>query len=100
MKDGIFCEGLAIRTDDLAYVTEEVAYRLVDDGLPAIIDQRSPSKYSRPAVDRSLDFRSRITTCRSSRMWRMRWQRDGPNFGHEAMGEMYVRMVERIAPNW
>ncbi|EED6225659.1 tyrosine-protein phosphatase, partial [Salmonella enterica subsp. enterica serovar Haifa] len=38
---GLLRDGLAIRTDDLAYVTEEVAGQLVDGGLTAIIDLRS-----------------------------------------------------------
>ena len=43
---GVLREGLAIRTDDLAYVTTDVAAQLVAAGLTAIIDLRSPLEVS------------------------------------------------------
>ncbi|MDF3313363.1 tyrosine-protein phosphatase [Rhodococcus sp. T2V] len=46
VKGGVLREGVAIRTDDLAYVTEEVAEQLTSDGLTAIIDLRSPLEVS------------------------------------------------------
>ncbi len=44
IRNGVIRAGFAIRADDLATVTEETAARLVDDGLRAVIDLRSPEE--------------------------------------------------------
>lgn len=95
---GLLREGLAIRTDDLAYVTEEVAAELVAGGLTAIIDLRSPLEVSvtgrgplaeRPVAYHHLPLIANVAETMDG---------DAPRFSHEAMGEMYLRMVEGAAP--
>jgi protein-tyrosine phosphatase len=95
---GVLREGLAIRTDDLAYVTEEVAAELVDAGLTAIIDLRSPLEVSvtgrGPLAGHPISYHHLpliADVVRSVAEGR-------PDFSHEGMGEMYVRMVEGAAP--
>lgn len=98
VKDGVLREGFAIRTDDLAYVTEEVAERLTADGLTAIIDLRSPFEVSTtgrgplagfPVAYHHLPLIANVADSMTD---------DSPNLGHEAMGKMYARMVEETAP--
>lgn len=95
---GVLREGLAIRTDDLAYVTEEVTEELVGAGLTAIIDLRSPLEVATtgrgPFGDRPVSYHHLplIVNVGDS------MKEGAPNLGHEAMGEMYVAMVERAAP--
>lgn len=95
---GALREGLAIRTDDLAYVTEEVASRLVDGGLTAIIDLRSPLEVSvtgrgplgeYPVAYHHLPLIADVGES---------MDREHPALTHEAMGLMYQRMVEVAAP--
>ncbi|MFD6058219.1 tyrosine-protein phosphatase [Rhodococcus wratislaviensis] len=97
VKDGVLHTGLAIRTDDLAYVTEEIAAQLTADGLNAIIDLRSPLEVSAtgrgplaafPVAYHHLPLIANVADSIA----------DAPNLSHEAMGEMYVRMVEGAAP--
>lgn len=95
---GILREKLAIRTDDLAYVTEEVASQLVADGLAAIIDLRSPLEAATtgrgplgnlPVAYHHLPLLNDIA-------------RQSPvnprELTHEAMGGMYLSIVENCAP--
>lgn len=98
IAEGTLREGFAIRTDDLAYVTEEVAGELVDGGLAAIIDLRSPLEVAttgrgpfenHPVAYHHLPLIADVGDS---------MRRDERTFGHEAMGEMYVGMVERAAP--
>lgn len=96
---GVLREGLAIRTDDIAYVTDEVADELVAAGLSAIIDLRSPLEVSTtgrgPFGDRPVTYHHLplIANVGDS------MKEGAPSqLGHEAMGEMYVDMVERAAP--
>lgn len=95
---GVLRRGLAIRTDDLAYVTSDVVDELVDAGLTAIIDLRSPAEVA--ATGRGL-FGKRalgyhhlplIANVADS------MAADAPDLSHEGMGKMYVRMVETAAP--
>ncbi|MCT1477424.1 tyrosine-protein phosphatase [Microbacterium sp. p3-SID336] len=91
-------DGLAIRTDDLAYVTEEVAGQLVDGGLTAIIDLRSPLEVSvtgrgplgaQPIAYHHLPLIADVGAS---------MDRERPALTHEAMGVMYLQMVEGAAP--
>lgn len=95
---GLLRDGLAIRTDDLAYVTEEVAGQLVDGGLTAIIDLRSPLEVSvtgrgplgaQPIAYHHLPLIADVGAS---------MDRERPALTHEAMGVMYLRMVEGAAP--
>lgn len=98
IADGTLREGFAIRTDDLAYVTEEVAGELVTGGLAAIIDLRSPLEVVTtgrgPFESHAVAYHHLplIADVGDSMI------RGEQRFGHEAMGEMYVAMVERAAP--
>lgn len=94
--------GLAIRTDDLAYVTEEVAAALVAENLTAIIDLRSPLEVTAtgrgplaqfPVAYHHLPLIANVGA-RMSEGDRV----PSGGFGHDAMGAMYVRMVETAAP--
>lgn len=95
---GVLRPGLAIRTDDLAYVTEDVAAQLVADGLTAIIDLRSPAEVSvtgrGPLGEHPIAYHHLPLIANVGESM----DRDVPVFGHEAMGLMYLRMVESAAP--
>jgi protein-tyrosine phosphatase len=95
---GVLREGLAIRTDDLAYVTEEVAAELVDAGLTAIVDLRSPLEVSvtgrGPLAGHPISYHHLPLIADVGRSV----AEGRPDFSHEGMGEMYVRMVEGAAP--
>lgn len=95
---GVLCKGFAIRTDDLAYVTAEVAEQLVSGGLTAIIDLRSPFEAAvtgrgplakRPVAYHHLPLIADIGEA---------IDRERPSLTHEAMGRMYQQMVEGAAP--
>ncbi|MFD8769479.1 tyrosine-protein phosphatase [Microbacterium oxydans] len=95
---GVLREGLAIRTDDLAYVTSEVADELVAGGLSAIIDLRSPLEVSvtgrgplgaHPVGYHHLPLIADVGASMGDK---------APELSHEAMGLMYRRMVEGAAP--
>ncbi|MFJ2621013.1 tyrosine-protein phosphatase [Glutamicibacter sp. NPDC087344] len=95
---GLLREKMAIRTDDLAYVTDQVATQLVADGLDAIIDLRSPLEVtttgrgplgSLPVNYHHLPLLNDIAS-----------QTPGNpgELTHEAMGGMYLGMIENCAP--
>jgi hypothetical protein len=95
---GVLRDGLAIRTDDLAYVTEDVAAQLLAGGLTAIIDLRSPLEVSvtgrgplgeHPVAYHHLPLIADVGES---------MDRERPSLTHEAMGLMYLRMVEGAAP--
>lgn len=95
---GVLRPGLAIRTDDLAYVTAEVADELLAGGLTAIIDLRSPLEVSvtgrgplgeHPVAYHHLPLIADVGAS---------MDREHPALTHEAMGLMYLRMVEGAAP--
>lgn len=95
---GVLRTGLAIRTDDLAYVTAEVADELLAGGLTAIIDLRSPLEVAvtgrgplgeHPVAYHHLPLIADVGAS---------IDRDHPALTHEAMGLMYLRMVEGAAP--
>ena len=95
---GVLRPGLAIRTDDLAYVTAEVADELLAGGLTAIIDLRSPLEVAvtgrgplgeHPVAYHHLPLIADVGAS---------MDREHPALTHEAMGLMYLRMVEGAAP--
>ncbi|QRI79243.1 MULTISPECIES: tyrosine-protein phosphatase [Rhodococcus] len=97
IEGGVLRPGLAIRTDDIAYVTEDIAERLVADGLTAIIDLRSPLEVAitgrgplahYPTAYHHLPLIADVVTATP---------KDSSGFSHEAMGEMYLAMVEDAA---
>ena len=95
---GVLRCGVAIRTDDLAYVTPEVASDLVASGLTAIIDLRSPLEVATtgrgPLADYTVSYHHLPLIADVGQS-----MKDGrPQFSHESMGEMYVGMVEVAAP--
>jgi protein-tyrosine phosphatase len=94
---GVLRPGLAIRTDDIAYVTEDIAERLVADGLTAIIDLRSPLEIAitgrgplaqYPTAYHHLPLIADVVTATP---------KDSSGFSHETMGKMYLAMVEDAA---
>ena len=94
---GVLRPGLAIRTDDIAYATEEIAERLVADGLTAIIDLRSPLEIAitgrgplaqYPTAYHHLPLIADVVTATP---------KDNSGFSHEAMGKMYLALVEDAA---
>ncbi|WP_194421154.1 tyrosine-protein phosphatase [Microbacterium abyssi] len=96
---GVLRDRFAIRTDDIAYVTEEVADELVTAGLTAIIDLRSPLEVATtgrgPFADRPVSYHHLPLIADVGDSMKEGAQN---RLGHEAMGEMYVAMVERAAP--
>ncbi|MGV8881412.1 MAG: tyrosine-protein phosphatase [Rhodoglobus sp.] len=95
---GVLRPGLAIRTDDLAYVTEASASALIDAGVTAVIDLRSPLEVSMtgrgplaayPIAYHHLPLMADVAGSVST---------DRGSFDHESMGSMYARMVETAAP--
>ena len=95
---GVLREGLAIRTDDLAYVTTAIADELVARGLTAIIDLRSPLEVAvtgrgplgeHPVAYHHLPLIVDVGESMGD---------EAPALSHEAMGLMYRRMVEGAAP--
>lgn len=95
---GVVRTGLAIRSDDLSTITPKDAAALVRDGLTAVIDLRSNAEVAvtgrgplagLPVAYHHLPLMADIGS-----------SLDGKSFmpGHEAMGEMYARMVQDAAP--
>jgi len=98
IEGGVLREGLAIRTDDIAYVTEEVADELVAAGLTAIIDLRSSLEVATtgrgPFADRPVTYHHLPLIADVGES-----MKEGAEaLGHDVMGRMYVAMVERAAP--
>ncbi|OAN42652.1 tyrosine-protein phosphatase [Microbacterium sp. H83] len=95
---GVVREGVAIRTDDLAYVTAEVASELVAAGLTAVIDLRSPLEVSvtgrGPLGEYPISYHHLPLIADVGESM----DRDAPELSHDAMGRMYLRMVEVAAP--
>jgi len=93
---GTLRTGFAIRTDDLAYVTADYAAELVDAGLTAIIDLRSPLEVATtgrgPLGEHGVSYHHvpLMSDIGAS-------VHDGA-LTHESMGTMYARMVESAAP--
>lgn len=95
---GVLREGVAIRADDLAYVTPQAADQLIDRGLTAIIDLRSPREASltgrgplgaHPVAYHHLPLIADVGET---------MDREQPALTHEAMGLMYQHMAESAAP--
>lgn len=92
-------EGLAIRADDLAVITDDDAARLVSAGLTSVIDLRTSDEValtgrgplaSYPVAYHHLPLMASIgAAVPADRSFVM---------DHVAMGEMYARMVETAAP--
>jgi len=95
---GVLREGLAIRTDDLAYVTTEVAAQLVAGGLTAVIDLRSPLEVSvtgrGPLAEYPVAYHHLPLIADVGRSM----GDEGPELSHDGMAQMYLRMVEVAAP--
>ncbi|WP_411557643.1 tyrosine-protein phosphatase [Plantibacter sp. MPB07] len=98
IEGGVLREGFAIRTDDLAYVTREVTETLIASGVTAIIDLRSPLEVAAtgrgPLAEYAVAYHHLplIASVADS------MSGEPESFGPEAMGAMYVRMVEGAAP--
>ena len=96
---GVLRRGLAIRTDDLAYVTEAVAEQLVAEGLTAVIDLRSDAEVAAtgrgPLAAHPVAYHHLPLLADVGRSVPPHEQQ---GFTHEGMGAMYVRMVEAAAP--
>lgn len=96
---GVLREGLALRADDLAVITDDDAARLVSVGLTAVIDLRTSDEVAltgrgplaaHPVAYHHLPLMESIS---------VGMPEDGPFvIDHVAMGEMYARMVETAAP--
>jgi len=95
---GVLRPGFAIRTDDLAYVTRDAADALLSSGVTAIIDLRSPAEVS--ATGRGLLAEHAVAYHHLPLIASVAESMTGDrrSFGPEAMGAMYVRMVEGAAP--
>jgi len=90
-------KNLVIRTDDIAYATQEIADNLVEGGLSAVIDLRSPAEVSLtgrgplaefPVAYHNLPLISDVSKSTP---------KSEEGFTHESMGKMYLEMVENSA---
>ncbi|MFD2795868.1 tyrosine-protein phosphatase [Promicromonospora vindobonensis] len=99
---GVLRHGLAVRADDLSIVTEAAARELVDGGLTAVIDLRSPEEVAitgrgpfagYPVAYHHLPLIPNVSDSMSASM-----PKGVPVIDHTAMGQMYVGMVEGAAP--
>lgn len=99
INGGVLKQGLAIRTDDLAYVTERDATRLVENNLTAIIDLRSNLEVALtgrgPLAGHNVTHHHIPLMADISKATGDSAQE---GFTHEAMGRSYVAMVEHAAP--
>ncbi|MBT2474523.1 tyrosine-protein phosphatase [Microbacterium sp. ISL-103] len=95
---GVLREGLAIRTDDLAYVTTDVASQLVAAGLTAIIDLRSPLEVSVTGRGSLADYPVAYHHLPLIADVGRSMGEGATELSHDAMGQMYLRMVEVAAP--
>jgi protein-tyrosine phosphatase len=96
---GTLRQGLAVRADDLSMITEADAVTLTERGLSSVIDLRSSGEVALtgrgplaglPVAYHHLPLMADIGAG---------MPREGLRaFTHEAMGRMYVRMVEGAAP--
>lgn len=96
---GILREGLALRADDLAVITDDDAARLVSGGLTSVIDLRTNDEAAitgrgplaaHPVAYHHLPLMESISAgMPEDRAFVI---------DHVAMGEMYARMVEKAAP--
>jgi len=94
---GVLREGVAIRTDDLAYVPRDVADELVAAGLGAIIDLRSPAEVA--ATGRGLFAEYTVGYHHLPLIADVGAATErAADLRHESMGAMYVDMVEQAAP--
>jgi len=88
---------LVIRTDDIAYATREVAQQLVGSGLAAVIDLRSPAEVATtgrgPLAEFPVAYHNLPLISDVSRST----PKGAEGFTHEAMGRMYLQMVENSA---
>ncbi|MFF0818331.1 tyrosine-protein phosphatase [Rhodococcus sp. NPDC003318] len=94
---GVLRPGLAIRADDLSTCTEEDAAALVADGLVSVIDLRSNAEVAHtgrgplaghPVAYHHLPLIADVMTATP---------KDLSGLSHEAMGEMYLDMIESSA---
>jgi protein-tyrosine phosphatase len=95
---GVLRNGLAIRTDDLSIVTDDVARELVHGGLVAVIDLRTADEVAvtgrgplatQAVMYHHLPLMASVAGSMS---------RESPMLNHESMGEMYLDMIETAAP--
>ncbi len=98
---GVLSPGLAIRTDDLAYVTEEYAQGLIEAGLTAIIDLRSPLEVSitgrGPLANYPIGYHHLPLIADIGNSTPRSGHQD---LTHESMGRMYLGMLEGAAPQF
>jgi protein-tyrosine phosphatase len=95
---GVLRSGMVLRSDDLSTITPEDAVALVQDGLTSLIDLRSSAEValtgrgplaSLPVTYHHLPLIAHVGAA---------FEGGSVVPGHEAMGEMYVRMVHEAAP--
>lgn len=91
---GTLRKNLVIRTDDIAYATREAAARWVGEGLAAVIDLRSPAEVALtgrgPLAEFPVAYHNLPLISDVSRAT----PKGAEGFTHEAMGKMYLQMVE------
>lgn len=96
---GVLREGIALRADDLAVVTEQDAHDLVDRGLVAVIDLRTSDEVALtgrgPLADQAVAYHH-LPLMASIGAGMPQGGRI--SFDHVSMGEMYAYMVETSAP--
>lgn len=89
--------GFAIRTDDLAIVTDAYAETLVADGLRAVIDLRSPDEVAFTGRG-PLGAHASVNYHHIPFLADIGTAADEGQFDQRGFGRMYVRMVEAAAP--
>ncbi|PPL14431.1 tyrosine-protein phosphatase [Microterricola pindariensis] len=96
--DGSVRPGLAIRADDLSTITADAAAELVANGLAAVIDLRTPLEVALtgrgPLAGHAVAYHHLpLLASVADGM-----PKEAQSFTPEAMGQMYLAMVERAAP--
>jgi protein-tyrosine phosphatase len=98
INGGVLRPDLAIRTDDLSIVTDEIAHELIANGLSAVIDLRTADEVAitgrGPLANHSATYHHLPLMANLSGSM----SRDAPQLNHEVMGRMYLAMVETAAP--
>jgi protein-tyrosine phosphatase len=95
---GVLRQGLAIRTDDLSTVTDEVARELIDGGLVALIDLRTADEVAVTGRGPLANYAAMYHHLPLMASVAGSMTKEAPALTHESMGQMYLDMVEAAAP--
>lgn len=90
----------AMRSDDLSIVDNESAVRLVANGLTTVIDLRAPDEVLLTGRGPLAEFPVNYHHIPVMGSAAGNMSQEAPRLEHEAMGHMYVDMIEHAAPQF